>query len=107
MFQKFLCLPNHSIRVCVKRKRIKRGVGYGLEIPAKHIFYGNGKAIQLAKRTLDAAMGMWKNILRCLKQRNFEINQLFPTCVLSFMASSLLGVIFTGIIQTGLERFVR
>ena len=33
--------PNHSIRVCVKGKRINRGVGYGLEIPAEYIFYGN------------------------------------------------------------------
>ena len=107
MFQKFLCLPNHSIRVCVKRKRIKRGVGYGLEIPAKRIFYGNGKAFSWQKEHQMLSMGMWKNVLRCLKQSNFEINQLFPTCVLSFMASSLLGVIFTGIIQTGLERFVR
>ena len=35
-----------QIRVCVKRKRINREVGYGLEIPAEYIFYGNDKAIQ-------------------------------------------------------------
>ena len=43
MFKKFLSLPNHSTRVCVKRKRINRGVGYGPEIPLEYIFYGNEK----------------------------------------------------------------
>ena len=38
MFKKFLSVPNHSIRVFVKRKRINLGVGYGLEIPVD-IFY--------------------------------------------------------------------
>ena len=54
MFKKFPSLPNYSITVCVKGKRINCGVGYGLEIPAEYIFYGNEKAIQWAKRTLDA-----------------------------------------------------
>ena len=57
MFKKFISLPNHSIKVCVKGKRIKRGVGHGLEIPAECIFYGNEKAIQWAKGTLDGADG--------------------------------------------------
>ena len=62
IFKKFSSLPNHSIRVCVK------GAGYGLEIPAEYIFYGNEKAIQWAKRTLDGVNGMWKKrVLRCLK----------------------------------------
>ena len=46
MFKKFLSLPNHSIRVCVKEKRIICGVGYGLEIPDEYIFYGNEETIQ-------------------------------------------------------------
>ena len=29
---------NHSIRVCVKGKRINRGVGYEPELPAEYIF---------------------------------------------------------------------
>ena len=45
MFKKFLSLPNLSIGVCVKGKRINRAVGYGLEIPAEYIFYGNEKTI--------------------------------------------------------------
>ena len=64
MFKKFLSLPNHSIRVCVKEKIINRGVGYGLEIPAERIFYG--KAIQWANRTLEGVDGnVKKNVLRC------------------------------------------
>ena len=68
MFKKFLSLPNHSIRVCVKGKRIIRRVGYGLEIPAEYIFYDNEKAIQWTKRTLDGVDGnVKKKVLRCLK----------------------------------------
>ena len=57
MFKKFLSLPNHNIRVCVKGKRINRGVGYGVEIPTEYILDGNEKAIQWAKRTLDGVDG--------------------------------------------------
>ena len=53
MFKKLLFLPNHSIRGCVKGKRINPGVGYRLEILAECIFYGNEKAIQWAQRKLD------------------------------------------------------
>ena len=57
MFKKFFSLPNHSISVCVKGKRINHVVGYGLEIPVEYIFYGNEKAIQWAKRALDGVDG--------------------------------------------------
>ena len=60
MFKKFLTLPNYSIRVCVKGKRIDCGVVYGPEIPAEYIFYGNEKVIQWAKRTLDGVDGNFK-----------------------------------------------
>ena len=68
MFKKFLSLPNHSIGVCVKRKIMNRVVGYGLEILAEYIFYGNDKAIQWAKRTLEGVNGNVKKKLRCLKK---------------------------------------
>ena len=55
MFKKSLFLPNHSI--CVKGKIFNRGVVYGLEIPLEYIFYGNKKAIQWTKRTLDGVDG--------------------------------------------------
>ena len=62
LFKKFFPLPNHTIRVYVK------GYGYGLEIPAEHIFYGNDKAIQWEKRTLYGVGGsVKKKVLRYLK----------------------------------------
>ena len=65
MFKKFISLPNHSITVCAKGKIVNRGVGYGLEIPAEYIFYGNKKAIQWAKRKLDGVDGnVRKKVLR-------------------------------------------
>ena len=67
MLKKFLSLPNYSIRVHVKGKRINRGVGYGLEIPAEYIFYGNEKAIQWAERTLSGVDGNVKKIIKSLK----------------------------------------
>ena len=67
MFKIFLSLPNRSIRVCVKRKRINRGVVYRLDFPVEYIFYSNEKAIQWAKRTLDGVDGNVKKKLRDLK----------------------------------------
>ena len=60
MFNKFLSLSNHSIRAFVKGKRTNGGVGYGLKISPEYIFYGNEKAIQWAKRTLDGVDGNMK-----------------------------------------------
>ena len=42
------------------RKGINRGVGYGLEIPAEYVFYGNEKTLQWSKRTLDGVDGNMK-----------------------------------------------
>ena len=39
MFKKFLSLPNHNMRVCVKGKIINCEVGYGPEIPAEYILW--------------------------------------------------------------------
>ena len=73
MFKKLLSLPNHSIRgVCVKRKRTNRGVGHGLEILVEYIFYGNEKAIQWAKRTLDGVDGnVKKKSFKIFKAKSF------------------------------------
>ena len=43
MSKKLLSLPNHSISVCVKGRKINSAVGCGLESPAEYIFYGNEK----------------------------------------------------------------
>ena len=53
MFKEFLSLPNRSVRVCVKGKRINHKVGYGLETPAENKFYGIEKTIKWSKRTLN------------------------------------------------------
>ena len=68
MFKKFLSLPNRSIRIRVKGKRINCGVGYGLQVPAEYILYGNEKAIQWAKRTLDAVD---ENVKKKFKIKSF------------------------------------
>ena len=71
---KFLSLPNHSIRVkCVKGKKIiNGGVGYGLQIPVEYKFYGNEKAIQWAKGTLDGVDGnVKKKSLKMFKIKSF------------------------------------
>ena len=91
MFKKFLSLPKHSIRVGVKGKRINRGVGYGLKIPVEYIFYGDGKTIQWAKRTLDGVNGnVKKKSSKMFKIVLLKKNQPFPSSVLFFLACSLL-----------------
>ena len=69
MFKKFsfFLKPQH---VCVKGKRINRGVGYGLEIPAEYIFYENEKAIQWVNRTLDGVGGN-------VKKKSFKMFKIF------------------------------
>ena len=71
MFKKFLSLPNQSITVYVKGKRINRGVGYGLEIHVEYIFYGNEKAIQWEKRKLDGVDGNAKKSFKMFKKKSF------------------------------------
>ena len=68
MFKKLLSLPDHCIRACVKEKRIDRGDGYGLEIPAKYIFYvfyGNEKAV--GKENIRCCRWECEKVLSCLK----------------------------------------
>ena len=46
-----------ALRVCLTWKRINRGVEYGPENAGEYVFYGNEKAIQWAKKTLEGADG--------------------------------------------------
>ena len=67
-FEKFLSLPNHTIRVLVTGKRINRSSGYGLEIPVEYVFNGNEKALQWATKNLDNIdANVNKKFERCLK----------------------------------------
>ena len=73
MFKKFVSLPNHSIRLCVKGKITNRGVGYGLEVPVEHLFHGNEKTIQYVRRTLDGVNeNVTKKVSGCLKYSNLK-----------------------------------
>ena len=56
----------------LKEKRINRGVGYGLEITAEYISYGNEKVIQWAKRILDGVDGnVKKKSFKMFKIKSF------------------------------------
>ena len=67
-FEKFLSLPNHTIRVLVTGKRINHRAGYGLEIPVQYVFNGDEKALQWAKKNLDSIdENVNEKVGRCLK----------------------------------------
>ena len=110
MFKKFLFLPNHSINVCVKGKIINRGVEYGSENRAeyKYIFYDNKKAIQWAKKTLDGFYGNVKKSFNMFKIQLFFKKISYSLLVFCFFwPVRYWEIIFTGLIQTGLELSVR
>ena len=50
---KFLQFRNHSIRVAVTGKRVNRGAGLGLEIPADYFFYGDSRVIAWLKNSIE------------------------------------------------------
>ena len=50
MFKKFISLPNRSISVCVKGKRINRVVGYVLEIPVEYLYFMTMKKLFSGER---------------------------------------------------------
>ena len=80
------------LSVCVKGKRIKRGVGYGLEIFAEYIFFVNEKAIQWANQTSDGVDGnVKKKVLRCLKKSHFEKKSLISYLCFVFSGLSAIG----------------
>ena len=73
--------------MCVEEKIINRGAGYGLEIPAEYIFYGNEKAIQWAKRILDGIDGNVKEKgFKMLKVESFEKKIRYFQLVFFFLA---------------------
>ena len=47
-----LSLPNCALDIFVTGKRVSRGGGYGLEIPASFYFYGPEKAITSIRNKL-------------------------------------------------------
>ena len=68
LFMKFLSLPYHCIKVCVEGKRVNRGAGYGLEIPAEYTFVGNEKVIEWLKKGIAKVdRNMEEKVSKCLK----------------------------------------
>ena len=65
---KFLSLPYHCIKVCVEGKRVNRGAGHGLEIPAEYTFVGNEKVIEWLKKAIAKVdRNMEEKVSKCLK----------------------------------------
>ena len=68
LFMKFFSLPYHCIKVCVEGKRVNRGVGYGLEIPAEYTFVGNEKVVEWLKKAIAKVdRNMEEKVSKCLK----------------------------------------
>ena len=66
--QKFLSLPNHTVKVLVIRKRISRGAGYGLEISLEYVFNGTERALQWTKKSFENIdSNINKKVGECLK----------------------------------------
>ena len=64
----YLSLPRCTLSVEVTGKRINRGAGYGLEIPAKFHFHGPENAIRWIKTKIDKIeKKFYNNINHCLK----------------------------------------
>ena len=63
-----LSLPHCALGIFVTGKRINRGGGYGLEIPANFYFYGPEKAINwLGNKINKIEEKLKENIKHCLK----------------------------------------
>ena len=56
---KFLQFQNHSIHVAGTGKRVNRGTGLGLEIPADYFFYGDSRVTAWLKNSFE-------NLDRCI-----------------------------------------
>ena len=54
-FWDFLSLSSASIRARVLDKMVKRGAGYGLEIPVCFVFQGHVKGVHWRKKKIDEA----------------------------------------------------
>ena len=62
----YLSLPCCTLSIEVAGKRINRGAGYGLEIPAKFHFHGLENAIRWIKTKIDK---IENNINHCLNKK--------------------------------------
>ena len=64
----FLSLPGCTLSTEVTGKRVNRGAGYGLEIPANFHFYGPENAIVwIRSKITNIEKKLSQNVNRCLK----------------------------------------
>ena len=65
---KFLKLSNSKLSCKVKRKRLNRGAGYGLEIPVIYTFNDHEKTIEWIKSKIQEDIKLEQSMKnRCLK----------------------------------------
>ena len=57
---KLLKLPNSKLSCKVKRKRLNRGAGYGLEISVIYTFNGHEKAVKWIKSGIKYEKSLFK-----------------------------------------------
>ena len=64
----FLSLPHFALDIFVTGKRVNRGGGYGLEVPANFYFYDPEKSIDWLKNKINKIEeGLKENLKHCLK----------------------------------------
>ena len=70
----FLSLPGCTLSIEVTGKRVNRGAGYGLEIPANFHFYGPENAIVWIKSAItNIEKKLSQNVNRCLNRLNNNV----------------------------------
>ena len=69
LFHQFLRIPNSTIGCKITGKRVNRGAGYGLEIPAEYSFIGAVKAVEwVEKKNINKLfVNLSEKINKCMK----------------------------------------
>ena len=58
----------YTVFCCVIGKRVNRGEGHGLEIPATYTLQGPQKAIEWVKKAVERAMKLTNDMKKCLNE---------------------------------------
>ena len=68
LFHQFLRIPNSTIGCKITGKRVNRGAGYGLEIPAEYSFIGAVKAVEWVEKNINKLfVNLSEKINKCMK----------------------------------------
>ena len=61
-------IPNSTIGCKITGKRVNRGAGYGLEIPAEYSFIGAVKAVEWVEKNINKLfVNLSEKINKCMK----------------------------------------